>query len=172
MTTDTWGRGPLREPDLRNTNTLQGQPMDNKKIADSFEEIADLLEFQGANPFRVRAYRKGSRTIRDLAQSVTTILEDDRRKLTDVDGIGKDLAAKCAELVETGQLEMLTELHREIPSTVLQLLRIPGLGPKKAAVLFRELNVQTLDQLQPNPEKIYETTNLPSHIKEMNSTKS
>jgi len=122
--------------------------MDNKKIADSFEEIADLLEFQGANPFRVRAYRKGSRTIRDLAQSVTTILEDDRRKLTDVDGIGKDLAAKCAELVETGQLEMLTELHREIPSTVLQLLRIPGLGPKKAAVLFRELNVQTLDQLR------------------------
>ena len=122
--------------------------MDNKKIADTFDQIADLLEFQGANPFRIRAYRNGARTVRDLTDSVATIIADDSRDLTEVDGIGKDLAAKCAELVDTGSLEMMNELLSEIPGSVLDLLRIPGLGPKKAAVLFKELGIQTLDGLE------------------------
>ena len=122
--------------------------MDNKKIADTFDQIADLLEFQGANPFRIRAYRNGARTVRDLTDSVATIIADDSRDLTEVGGIGKDLAAKCAELVDTGSLEMMNELLSEIPGSVLDLLRIPGLGPKKAAVLFKELGIQTLDGLE------------------------
>jgi len=122
--------------------------MDNKRIADTFDQIADLLEFQGANPFRIRAYRNGARTVRDLTDSVATIIADDSRDLTEVDGIGKDLAAKCAELVDTGSLEMMNELLSEIPGSVLDLLRIPGLGPKKAAVLFKELGIQTLDGLE------------------------
>ena len=122
--------------------------MDNKRIADTFDQIADLLEFQGANPFRIRAYRNGARTVRDLTDSVATIIADDSRDLTEVGGIGKDLAAKCAELVDTGSLEMMNELLSEIPGSVLDLLRIPGLGPKKAAVLFKELGIQTLDGLE------------------------
>ena len=122
--------------------------MINAQIADVFEEVADLLEFQSANPFRVRAYRNGARTIRDLTEPVASILVDESRKLTEVPGIGKDLAEKCAELVESGNLAMLTELHAEIPESVMQLLRIPRLGPKKAAALHNELGINTLDELR------------------------
>ena len=122
--------------------------MNNVQIADSFDQVADLLEFQGANPFRIRAYRNGARTLRDLAEAVELILDDPDRTLTEIDGIGKDLAEKCGELVATGQLSMLDELLAEIPGSVLDMLRIPGLGPKKAAVLYNELGISTLAQLQ------------------------
>ena len=110
--------------------------MNNAKIADAFEQVADLLEFQGANPFRVRAYRRGARTIRDLPDPVATIIDDPHRQLVEVEGIGKDLAAKCETLIETGHLPLLDELLEDIPRTVLDLLRVPGLGPKKAAAVF------------------------------------
>ena len=122
--------------------------MTNAKIADTFDLVADLLEFQGANAFRVRAYRNAARIIRDLSESVAAIVEDDSQDLTDIDGIGKDLAQKCATLVETGELPMLQELQQEIPESVLAILRIPGLGPKKAAVLFDQLGIKTLDELR------------------------
>ena len=122
--------------------------MDNPLIADAFEQVADLLEFQGANAFRIRAYRNGGRTIRDLPEPVASIIDDPDRKLTDISGIGKDLAEKCAALVETGRLPMLDELLAQIPESVLDLLRIPGLGPKKAAVLHRELGITSLDELR------------------------
>ena len=122
--------------------------MNNELIADVFDRVADLLEFQGANAFRVRAYRSGARTIRELLEPVATIVTTDAGQLTKIAGIGKDLAAKCVTLVETGTLPMLEKLLAEIPSSVLDLLRIPGLGPKKAAVLYRELNITTLDEVQ------------------------
>ncbi len=122
--------------------------MNNAKIADAFEQVADLLEFKGANPFRVRAYRRGARTIRDLADPVTTILDDPDRKLIDVEGIGKDLAAKCVVLVDTGHLPLLDELLDDIPRSVLDLLRVPGLGPKKAAAVFHELGITDLAGLK------------------------
>jgi DNA polymerase (family 10) len=122
--------------------------MDNALIAVTLERIADLLEFQGANPFRIRAYRNGARTIRDLVEPVASIVNDDTCHLTDIPGIGKDLADKTATLVRTGSLPMLEELQAEVPASVLALLRIPGLGPKKAAVLFRERNIESLEQLR------------------------
>ncbi|MDH3719078.1 MAG: helix-hairpin-helix domain-containing protein, partial [Planctomycetota bacterium] len=122
--------------------------MTNAQIADTFDQIADLLEFEGANPFRVRAYRNGSRVIRDLTESAATIIADPDRDLTDLEGIGKDLAEKVATLIGTGSLPMLAELLERVPESVLALLRIPKLGPKKAAALFNELNIQTLDQLK------------------------
>jgi len=112
--------------------------MTNAQIADVFDQIADLLEFQGANPFRVRAYRAGARAIRDLPMAVSSILADETQALTDVPGIGKDLAAKCQTLVDTGSLPALEELKAEIPASVMALLRVPGLGPKKAAVCHRD----------------------------------
>ena len=121
--------------------------MNNTQIADAFEQVADLLEFQGANPFRLRAYRNSSRTIRGLAESISAMI-DEGQSLTDIDGIGKDLAAKCVTLVETGKLPMLEELREKVPAGVLALLRIPGLGPKKAAVLFNELKIESLEQLK------------------------
>ena len=122
--------------------------MNNSRIAEIFDEIADLLEFQGANAFRVRAYRKVGRTVKNLAESVESIIAGADRSLTDLDGIGKDTAAKIEECVATGKIAMRDELLAEIPESVLALLRIPGLGPKKAAVLHRELGIDTLDQLE------------------------
>jgi DNA polymerase (family X) len=122
--------------------------MNNREIAAVFEEIADLLEFQGANAFRVRAYRNGARAIAELTESVADIVADPDRSLQNVEGIGKDLAEKAAVLVQTGSLSMLEELHREIPQSVLAILRVPGLGPKRAAQLYHDLKIATLDQLR------------------------
>ena len=122
--------------------------MTNEEIADVFDQIGDLLEFQGANSFRVRAYRNGARAIRDLPESVQSIVAQEAMPLTEIEGIGKDLAQKCQELITTGKLDQLEELHAQVPASVLSLMRVPGLGPKKAAVLHRELNVATLDDLR------------------------
>ncbi len=122
--------------------------MTNAEIAAVFEQIADLLEFEGANPFRVRAYRNGARAIHDLAEPVTGLLGAGDRELTDIPGIGKDLAEKVATLVETGSLPLLEELFSRIPKSVLAMLRVPGLGPKRTAALYRELDISTLDQLR------------------------
>jgi DNA polymerase (family 10) len=122
--------------------------MTNHEIAAVFEHIADLLEFQGANPFRVRAYRNAARTIHDLPESAADIAADPERSLTRIEGIGKDLAEKVATLVETGSLPMLEELLAEVPESVLAILRVPGLGPKRAAQLHRKLKVATLDDLR------------------------
>ena len=86
--------------------------------------------------------------VRELAESVSSIVEDAARELTELPGIGKDLAEKIKTLLDTGRLPLLDELLERIPGSVLSLLRIPGLGPKKAAVLYRELNIASLDQLR------------------------
>lgn len=122
--------------------------MTNREIAATFEQIADLLEFKNSNPFRIRAYRTAVRKVGDLPESLSTIVERGEPKLTDLDGIGKDLAEKIVTLIESGSLPMLDELKAEIPEGVLDLLRIPGLGPKKAAVLHNELDVDSLDSLR------------------------
>ncbi|MEQ8210948.1 MAG: DNA polymerase/3'-5' exonuclease PolX [Lacipirellulaceae bacterium] len=121
--------------------------MTNRDIAAVFDQIADLLEFQSANPFRVRAYRNGARKIGDLSQPLAALAESDEG-LTSIDGIGKDLAEKITTLLKTGSLPMLDELLAEIPPTVLAILRVPGLGPKRAAVIHKELGVNTLDELR------------------------
>ena len=122
--------------------------MTNRDIAGVFEQVADLLEFQSANPFRVRAYRNGARRIADLNEPLSAIAEDSERKLTDIDGIGKDLAEKIESLLSTGSLPMLDELLTDVPTSVMALLRVPGLGPKKAAALHQELGIESLEQLQ------------------------
>ena len=122
--------------------------MDNATIADLFDELADLLEFRGENPFRIRAYRNGGRAIRDLDESVASILKDESRELADVPGIGKTLADKSRALIETGTLPQLEKLRAEVPEVVIQISRIPGLGAKKAAKLQAELGVESLQELR------------------------
>jgi DNA polymerase (family 10) len=121
--------------------------MTNRDIAAIFDEVADLLEFQNANPFRVRAYRNAARRIGDYAEPLSAFVQSGR-DLTEIDGIGKDLAEKIAQLVNDRKLAMLEELKAQIPSGVMALLRIPGLGPKKAATLFKELKIESLDMLR------------------------
>jgi len=122
--------------------------MNNAQIANVLDEIADLLEIENANPFRVRAYRNGARAVRDLTETVETILCDETRKLTDITGIGNDLAEKIATLCQTGSLPFHQELLAHIPVSVLALMRVPGVGPKKAAALHRELKISTLEELR------------------------
>jgi DNA polymerase (family 10) len=122
--------------------------MTNRDIAAAFDEVADLLEFQGANPFRVRAYRNAARRIGDFPEPLESIVRDPDRSVTDIDGIGKDLAEKVAELVKTRRLAMLEELRSQVPPGVMALMRIPGLGPKKAATLHKELKIDSLDMLR------------------------
>jgi DNA polymerase (family X) len=127
--------------------------MRNGQIADALDEVGDLLEFQGANTFRVRAYRQAARTIRDLKVAMSDLIDADDNQLTELPGIGKDLAAKCAELYHTGSLTMLDELRQQTPHGVLALMRIPGLGAKKAAALHKELGIMDLEQLKVACEK-------------------
>jgi len=122
--------------------------MTNSEIAVLFNQVADLLEFQAANAFRIRAYRNAARTIHDLSEPVAQVVADPERSLTGIGGIGKDLADKIEGLVATGSLPILEELLSQIPRSVLAILRVPGLGPKRAAVLYNELGIATLDQLQ------------------------
>ena len=122
--------------------------MQNSDVARFFEELADLLEVDGANPFRIRAYRKAVRTIGGSPDSITDIINDEGRKLTDLPGIGKDLAAKIADIVETGRLQQLDEINEKFPPGVRDMLRMSGVGPKKVAVLFNDLSVTSLDELK------------------------
>ncbi|HSG72487.1 MAG TPA: DNA polymerase/3'-5' exonuclease PolX [Planctomycetaceae bacterium] len=122
--------------------------MNNQRIAAAFDELADLLEIQDANPFRVRAYRNASRTLESLTESVSEIVASDSEQLTDLPGIGKDLAAKIEQLVTTGSIKQLEELRKEVPRGLIDITHIEGIGPKKAGVLFRELNITGLDDLK------------------------
>lgn len=122
--------------------------MTNQEIAAVFEQIADLLEYQSANPFRVRAYRNGAKKISELTEPLAAIADDESRSLTDLEGIGKDLAEKIETLLATGTLPMLEELQAQIPAGVLTLSRIPGVGPKKAAALHKELGISSLTELR------------------------
>ena len=122
--------------------------MDNSAIAAIFEEMAELLEFRGENPFRIRAYRNGAQAIRDLDESVSSILADESRNLASIPGIGKTLVEKTQTLVDTGSLPQLEKLRNEVPEVVIQMSRIPGLGAKKAAKLQSDLEIESLDDLR------------------------
>ena len=119
----------------------------NPQIAEHFQELADLLEFGGTNPFRIRAYRNSVRVIEDYPESVADLARNESFDLTDIPGIGDAVAKKIKVLVDTGELPQLQELKATIPESVLDLLRVPGMGPKKAAVLYKELDVQSLEDL-------------------------
>jgi DNA polymerase (family 10) len=127
--------------------------MENPEIAQSFDEVADLLELQEANPFRVRAYRNAARTIRDLAEPVAEIAADPRRRLEDLPGIGADLAGKIRTLFQTGDLPLRQQLREQVPAGLRDLLDVPGLGPKRAQVLYQQLGIRSLDKLRQAAQK-------------------
>jgi DNA polymerase (family 10) len=119
----------------------------NADIARAFEEIADRLEIGDANPFRVRAYRNAARVVGELKLDVAARIRGGE-PLPKLPGIGEDLAGKLSELATTGRCEMLERLRKKMPPAITELLRVPGLGPKRVRALYRELDVQTLEQLQ------------------------
>ncbi|WP_419631154.1 hypothetical protein [Thiolapillus sp.] len=106
----------------------------NSEIAAIFSRIGDLLEIQGENPFRVRAYRNAARMVRGLSRSLAEMVEQGE-VLEALPTIGKDLAAKIREIVATGSLRKLTELETTVSPGLVDLLQVPGLGPKRLKIL-------------------------------------
>jgi DNA polymerase (family 10) len=127
--------------------TVRGNmPVHNADIAAIFMEIADLLEIEGENPFRVRAYRNAARSVGELGRSVQTMIskgEDLKR----VPGVGADLDSKIREIVATGTCTLLQHLRGTLPPAIADLLQIPGLGPKRVRALHEALAVETQEQL-------------------------
>ncbi len=121
--------------------------MENETIARCFEEIADILDIQGENPFRVRSYRNAARTIADLPENVAEIAKAGG-DLTRFPGIGTSIAEKISELARTGRLNFLEELKNKLPPGLPELLRIEGLGPKKVKLFHDRLGIEALDQLE------------------------
>lgn len=122
-------------------------PLVNADVAAVFSQIADLLEVQGANPFRIRAYRTAARNVGELGRSLASMIaagED----LDALPGIGADLAGKIGEIVASGSCELLERLRQEVPPAIAELLAIPRLGPKRVRALHEELGVTTMDDLQ------------------------
>jgi DNA polymerase (family 10) len=122
-------------------------PVHNAEIAEIFNQIADLLEIEGANQFRVRAYRNAARTIGGLPRSVADMIEEGR-DLTELPGIGEDLAGKIGEIVETGSLAQLEEIKRRTPPELADLLKISGLGPKRVQALREGLGIVSREDLE------------------------
>src|SRR3989338_763599 len=122
-------------------------PVHNADITAIFNEIADLLEIQGANPSPTRPFRNAARILGDLPQEAGVLVEKGDN-LTRLPGIGSDLAGKIGEIVTTGHCSLLDRLRRELPPAVTELLKIPGLGPKRVKALYHDLYVQTIEQLQ------------------------
>lgn len=119
----------------------------NTDVAEMFREMADLLEIEGANPFRVRAYRNAAQTIDDLSRSLTDLVEDGE-DLTKLRGIGKDLAAAIHEIIETAHYDDLDQLRERVSPSLRDLLTVPGLGPKRVKQLHKELGIRSLDDLE------------------------
>jgi DNA polymerase (family 10) len=119
--------------------------LDNHAIARILREIADLLEIKSDNPFKIRAYRNGADIAQNHPHELARLNEGGLREIP---GIGKDLAARIREIAETGDTPYHRELLAEFPETILDVLRLQGVGPKTVATLYRELGVRSLDDLE------------------------
>jgi DNA polymerase (family X) len=122
-------------------------PVHNAEIATAFDHLADLLEIEGANPFRVRAYRNAARTVEDLPRSVAELIASGE-DLTELPGIGADLAGKIAEFVDTKHLAVLDEAKSHLPAGLVELTKVPGIGPKRARSLYDKLGVHSVEGLK------------------------
>jgi DNA polymerase (family 10) len=120
--------------------------MRNLEIAKLFNEIADLLEIKEENVFKIRAYRRAAMNLESLTEEVESVAA--RAGLTEIAGIGKDLAAKIEEALRTGRLEYLDGLRKEVPRGVVELMAVPGVGPKTAKLLFETLHVDSVERLE------------------------
>ena len=122
-------------------------PIQNAEIAAIFDQTAKLLEIEGGNPFRARAYRRAARTIENLPRSVVSLLAAGE-ELSELPGIGKDLAGKIAKIVSSGRFEVLQALKRKLPGDLVAMAALPGLGPKRVKLLYDRMHIRKLDDLR------------------------
>ncbi|RMF73197.1 MAG: DNA polymerase/3'-5' exonuclease PolX [Planctomycetota bacterium] len=140
-------RAPVRKsPAGRKMIAFGARFMTNADVARVFNEIADLLEIKGESAFRVNSYRRVARSVGELAEDINEVAA--RGGLAAIPGVGKSSAEKIQELLDTGRVTVREQLAQEVPVSLLELLRIPGMGPKKAALLWKQRGVDSLDALQ------------------------
>jgi len=121
--------------------------MTNAEVAKVFDEIADLLEMKGENQFKIRAYRQAARTIKQLPAEVERMVSNEE-DLEEIPGIGDAIAAKIEDLVKTGHVKVHDELKAQFPQGILDILNIPGVGPRTAMRLYAELGVKSVAELE------------------------
>lgn len=121
--------------------------MENVEIAKVLEEIGDLLDLQGENPFRIRAYRNAAETLRMCSERIEDMVQEGK-DLSKLQGVGKSTASKIKEILETGSCERLDELREITPSGLLDMTAIPGLGPKKVMAIYQALEISTVEELK------------------------
>src|SRR5438874_7498692 len=121
--------------------------LENKEIARILWETADLMEIAGEDGFRIRSYRNGATAIESYPESISGILANPERKVTDVPGIGKGLAAVLQQIEAHGSCDKRDELLLKFPPTALEFLKIQGLGPKGIALVFEHFQITTMDEL-------------------------
>lgn len=122
-------------------------PVQNAEIAAMFDQAAELLEIGGENQFRVRAYRRAAREVEGLPKAVGSLLKSGQ-DLSELPGIGKDLAGKIADIVKTGHFVLLDTLKKKLPGELGEMAALPGLGPKRIKLLYDRLQVRTLNDLR------------------------
>jgi DNA polymerase (family 10) len=122
-------------------------PVQNAEIAEMFDQTAELLEIKGDNPFRSRAYRNAARVIERLPKSITSLLNAGE-DLSELPGIGKDLAGKIATIVATHKFDVLDRLKHELPGDLGEIAALPGLGPKRVKLLYDKLGIRSLEDLR------------------------
>ena len=120
--------------------------MRNKEVAEVFRQIAEILEIQGENPFRIRAYLKAAQNIESLSRDIADLAEKD--ELEEIPGVGEDLAGKIKELLKSGKLKFYEQLKKRIPKGLTVLMSVPGLGPKTAKLLYDELKIKSIKGLE------------------------
>ncbi|MFO8152328.1 DNA polymerase/3'-5' exonuclease PolX [Thioalkalivibrio sp.] len=127
-------------------------PIHNKQVAEQFSRLADLLEIQGANTFRVRAYRNAAQTVESLPRDAQEML-DDGEDLSELPGIGADLAGKIEEIIKNGELALLQETEEQTTAELGEMMKLPGVGPKRVKAIHDALGVESLGQLKEAAEK-------------------
>ena len=120
--------------------------MRNAEIVRVFKNIAALLELKGENPFKIRAYQQAAFTLEKLPEDLTRVVWEGR--LREVSGVGEAIAAKITELVTTGHLKYYEELKAGFPEGIITLLSVPGIGPRTAVRLNRDLGINSIDELE------------------------
>lgn len=121
-------------------------PMKNAEIAEIFDRLADILEFKGEVVFKVNSYRKAARTLADTAEDIAIIASEGR--LAELPGIGKSTADKIKEYLETGKIQKYEDARKEVSDDLVQMLQIPGMGPKGLALIHSKLKIDTFEALE------------------------
>ncbi len=122
-------------------------PLHNKEIADILNEVADYLEIKGENEYRINSYRNAARTILGLSESISKMAEDEK-DIQSIPDIGESMAEKLIEIAQSGKLEQLEQLKKQLPESLRDIMKLEQMGPKRTKILYEKLNIESIEDLK------------------------